>query len=331
MVYYWRVKVKTAKDSSAWSPAYNFTTTDGLLTKPVLLTPANNSVNQPLNIKLTWTAVKGTSISYKYQVDTISTFTHPIEASAGSNTNSGTALYGKLLYDKVYYWRIQTFTSTKDTSAWTSPFTFTTLNNMPQVPNLFTPANNAAAQSSTLNFLWSQTTGASIYIIQIDTLNTFNNPPVSDTISNFSKIYSNLLFGKKYFWRVKAGNANVMSDWSSVNSFTVISKPVLLSPADNLVDEPIVNAAFKWNSIKGVSGYDFQIDINSSFNSPSLVSVKLTDTVYTLNNLKFASQYFWRVRARNSKDTTGWSDVRSINTVKTVTVLYPLNNAADGQ
>ena len=322
-LYYWRVKAKNTKDSSDWSPVYSFTTFDGHLSTPLLSAPLNNSVNQKTNPRLSWGAVTGAT-SYKYQVDTTTSFSKPIKGSTSvTNINLSALLNGK-----TYYWHVKAY-KTKDSSAWSSTFSFRTVNLIPHAPDLFLPVNNASDQPTTLTFLWSQTIGATHYILQVDTDKSFINPAVSDTTAiEFTKTINNLLFGKTYYWRVRAtGNNSLLSGWSVVDSFKVISLPVLIGPLNNSVYEPIQNMQLNWNGIAGVTGYECQLDVNTAFNSNSLVDVKTTDTVFTSNNLSFLSQYFWRVRAMTSVDTSAWSEVRNFSTVTTLKILYPIDNS----
>jgi hypothetical protein len=52
--YYWRANAANSQGSSPWSSACSFTTTDGLPNQVNLFSPANNSIDQSVNITFIW-------------------------------------------------------------------------------------------------------------------------------------------------------------------------------------------------------------------------------------------------------------------------------------
>ncbi|MEX1190050.1 MAG: fibronectin type III domain-containing protein [Bacteroidia bacterium] len=84
----------------------------------------------------------------------------------------------------------------------------------------------------------------------------------------------------------------------------------------------------------GVSFYDLEVDTSNAFNSPALISITNnyinstdgnSDTQSFLSDLYFGKTYHWRVRARNSVDTSNWSSVWTFTTRNYVTQSSPNN------
>ena len=61
---YWRVNAKNSAGTSSWSTIFNFTTILAVPVAPVLQTPANGAINQPVSLILTWGDANG-AITYR--------------------------------------------------------------------------------------------------------------------------------------------------------------------------------------------------------------------------------------------------------------------------
>ncbi len=322
--YYWRVRAIYA-DTSKWS-VFSFSTNDGHIASPVLLKPSDNAFNQPLTPTLSWKEITGAT-SYRIQVDENSDFPAKPLINTTANRGNYKISASTLLYKKLYYWRVKSKT-TKDSSAWSDTFSFSTIGNMPDTPELYYPVYGAINQMPNSLLLWEQISGSAKYIVQIDTDSLFPNPDIDSSITVNQKNASNLKFGVKYFWRVKAKNATLSSDWSEVFSFIVLNNPNQISPADNAVSQPIIDMKVNWNKITGITGYQIQLAKTDTFN-PSLIDVIVTDSFNICNSLKYDTKYYWRVRALGTLNTSEWSPVRNFTTIKTVRIISPVNNSID--
>lgn len=128
--YFWRVRGNSSGLSSPWSSSWNFTVAASLAA-PLQISPFNNAIYQPLNIKLDWNAVNNIS-SYDYQLDTSASFNSPILVNgnktyiSGSSGNTDTEFQtSNLLLDKKYYWRVRSVLSGTP-SNWSTVWNFTT-------------------------------------------------------------------------------------------------------------------------------------------------------------------------------------------------------------
>ena len=111
-----------------------------------------------------------------------------------------------------------------------------------------------------------------------------------------------------YYWRVNAENEAGVSPWSSSNTFTTksLSTPTLLTPADNST-VPVNNIAFEWNTSSDASGYNLQVSTSIDFSSFVLNKVNLSVNTFTLSDLMYSTNYYWRVSAVKNNTNSSWS------------------------
>ncbi len=161
--YYWRVLSTNSAGDSNWSAAFNFTTLPTIAGVPVLISPSNNSTNESLTPTLSWNTVNDAD-SYKVQLSDDAGFSTFIIDQSGV-TETSLDITG-LTNDTQYYWRVLATNSAGD-SEWSTPFNFTTLPNIADVPVLVSPSNNSTNQSLTPTLSWNAVTGADSYKVQV--------------------------------------------------------------------------------------------------------------------------------------------------------------------
>ena len=209
--YFWRVRARHYIDTTQWSSTWSFTTVDQLS----LLAPINNAVSVSLNPTIGWTGTTGIT-GYEYQYSTSSNFSNPILFTIGTNSQ---AVLSNLSYGTQYFWQVRAFHS-GDTSAWSLPWSFTTLYQLTTAPNLISPTNNIInIPAAGASLQWSSVNNATTYEYQYDTDVTLTNP-VSNSISSLNDLTGALLQNTIYYWRVRAGNSLGFSPWSATWSFT---------------------------------------------------------------------------------------------------------------
>ena len=205
------------------------------------------------------------------------------------------------------------------------------------VPTLVSPANAVVGQMPDVLLDWEPVSGTIglHYEIQVDTSVGFLNPILLQTeLSSINN--SELLFGTKYFWKVRAVDNNGTSEWSITRSFDVVITVSLYKPDNNAIDlmpnaeiswSPVINPK-KTEAFTGVSSLDYQLDTVVAFNSPLAAVTTIPGTLVktNLSKLYFGKKYFWRMRARNSNDTSVWSDTRSFTILNTLTLKSPNDN-----
>ena len=194
-------------------------------------------------------------------------------------------------------------------------------------PILNSPANNSTDVSLNPNLIWNEVEKATSYSIQVATSVDFSNPIINlNNILDSNYNLSNLSYSTMYYWRVKAQNATLTSDWSDIWHFTTINetileKPVLSEPANNEIDISI-NPNLIWNAVTGATGYSLQVSRNADMSDFFIDIVNLTETNYNLSGLSYLTKYFWRVKATNVEIESDWSEVWSFTTInQSVTLL----------
>ncbi len=333
--YYWRVRAINASDTSAWTQR-TITTLD-----QVNLTSPNNNANTWTGVTFDWNAHDGVNF-YEIQIDTSLSFSSPVFTNDiegyinSSDRNADTEEFlTDMLFGTTYYWRVRAINA-RDTSNWTQR----TLNTLDYV-NLTSPNNNASTWSG-LTFDWNAHVGVDFYEIQIDTTTSFNSPVFTNDIEGYinssdrnldtEEFLTDMLFGKTYYWRVRAINARDTSNWTQ-RTLNTLDYVTLTAPNNGATTWTGVE--FDWNAHDGVDFYEIQLDTSTTFNSPMFKndiegyinsSDRNLDTEEFLSDMLFGHKYYWRVRAINSRDTSNWT-MRNLITRDFVTLTSPANGA----
>ncbi|HHU47239.1 MAG TPA: hypothetical protein GXZ40_05000, partial [Bacteroidales bacterium] len=305
--YYWQVRaLKTSNpaDSSAWSPIWNFTVSNGVIS---LSSPSNNAMNQNPNVTLSWNSMTGATY-YDYELDTTPYFNSPHLLSGSRSSSYSSFSTSNLLFGKKYYWRVRA-RHTNDIANWSTTWNFTVRTGP---ITLSSPSNGSINQNINVTLSWNTVSGINYYDYQLDTTPDFNSPILISsyrTSSYSSWSTSNLYFGKTYYWRIRARHATDTMPWSATWNFTTRNTPPTLSSPSNNAMNQNPNVTLSWNSISGISYYDYVLDTTPNFNSPLLLAGSRSSSYssFSTSNLLFGKTYYWRLRARSSNDTTAWS------------------------
>lgn len=206
-------------------------------------------------------------------------------------------------------------------------------------PALKSPAANAINQMPNVPLTWYAITGSTSlqYELTFDTAASFNSPLKFDTIQTLLTGYStkNLLFGKIYYWKVRAIDNGNTSAWSPTRSFTIFNNLESSLPAIGDSNQT-PDVTISWKStinfilITGVSNYDFQVDTSANFNSSLLVSGSVSGNVFSFKNinLRFYTTYYWRVRPRHAGGAGAWpTTLWNFKILRRPVLLSPADNA----
>jgi hypothetical protein len=113
------------------------------------------------------------------------------------------------------------------------------------------------------------------------------------------------------------------------NPIPTPSPPVLVSPLNNIVGLPLTDTLV-WNTVSSATSYRLQVATDAGFSTLIVNDSTLTTTSRIITGLSPLTIYYWRVNAKNSNGTSGWSTVWNFKTMGTATVpvlVYPTNNA----
>jgi Mg-chelatase subunit ChlD len=340
--YYWRVNSSNQFGTSAWSDVWNFSTVVAPPGVPTLSSPANGAVNASLNTTLQWNApaTGGAPSSYETQFATDSTFVSMFGSQVFDTIVGSTTRYSYasgLSGNTTYYWRVRAINA-GGTGAWSVVRYFTTVPQLPDVPTLALPADASIDQPITgITLSWTAAARAVTYRVQVSTVSTFSSVLYNTTVSApvVSLTLGTTAYQTTYYWRVYATNAGGSSAWSAVWSFTTVTQPpvvpVLASPANASIDQPINGLALSWNAVAWAATYHVQVSTASDFSTTrSDTTVAAPAVSLTMSGMDNLTTYYWRVNSANSGGTSAWSSVWSYTTVITAPGAAGLASPADG-
>ncbi|MBD3217692.1 MAG: hypothetical protein GF310_05395 [candidate division Zixibacteria bacterium] len=367
--YYWRARTYDGQDYADWTQWSNFYVETSQPNEPpstpALADPDDGAVltsTAPVLTTGNSTDPDGDDLRYSFQVALSSDFSS-IEAqvsnlSEGSGDNTSWTVSPELLDGNAYYWRVRAYDGT-DYSNWSDSrsFSIEVPNNSPSIPVLASPDDSSSVEILrpvlTLNNSNDPEGDVLVYDIQISTSQTFMIPLAAEYgVAEGSgettswTVPNDLSDGGRYFWRARAYDGESYSGWSDVWTFVVElpnnapTTPVLASPANGSSVSTLTPVLVSNNSADADGDdltYDFQVSSNSSFSSISAEVTGLSQgsestTEWTVDSdLTDGNTYFWRVRATDSEDYSGWSQVRSFvidlpNNVPTAPVLASPGN-----
>jgi hypothetical protein len=211
-------------------------------------------------------------------------------------------------------------------------------------PSLVSPRNFTAKVPTMTNFSWDKVGFATKYRIQIAENNIFGIKAIDETVDNGKTLFkTELVDGRHYYWRVRAMNDSMTSAWSSVWSF-ICGAPsyndIQLVKPDNNSKNLGNQITFNWTNIKFTNlsfkpytTYKFQLSENSDFNSITLETEFIHDSVYSISEVtKASTQYYWRVAPVVEGVQGNWSGVFTFTTLglpAKITLLEPSDGAVN--
>jgi hypothetical protein len=367
--YYWRVNAKSEGGTGAWSAYWSFTII-APPAAPILSSPVNLSLNQPLNLPLTWYAVSNAS-TYRVQLSTASSFS-PIVVDDSTLTVLTKAI-GPLTGGTTYYWRVYA-KNAGGISLWSEVRSFTTIPPLPAVPVLISPANDAVNISTSPTFTWNLSAGAVSYDLQAttDTTSAKGDNFESGSFSTNPWVLSGnvnwaVTSGDKYEGAYSARSGAITDNQTSsievqllciagnVSFYRKVSSEATYDKLTFYIDGTAqANWAgevswsqvsysvspgthiFKWTYSKdgGVTtGSDAAWVDLISFPSNGIMVVNqtgLTTTSFAASGLAVNTRYLWKARAVNAGGASAWSGYWSFTTMPVAPVAPSLISPVNG-
>lgn len=209
--YFWRTRCINAVDTSNWSAAFNFITTQEVW----LSSPSNGAVNVPLKAKLDW-GLQGSNFNsrYQYQLATDSLLdTKPIISLPKDEISEVDV---NLLHGTRYFWRARVLHD-KDTSRWSVINYFNTIPPpVIGVPTLVSPAQGALNIPLTPIILsWNFSNNATSFDIEVSTAADFSTINASGNAVGNASQFSGMQAKTRYYWRVRGRNGSFTSAWAT--------------------------------------------------------------------------------------------------------------------
>jgi|GEM_PF-5432014 hypothetical protein len=314
--YYWRIGI-----NGYYSQIWSFTPSVGgsggtsiTLTAPVLVSPTDASFDIASPVLFSWNSVSNAT-NYKIQIATDNAFTILVKDTITSSTSVSINGLQSLT---TYYWKVRAQNS-NGISPWSSIFSFTSELTPPSIVTLLAPLNNSISYVTNPVLQWSSVLNSDTYELQISTNNLFSIIVyASSGITDSQKQVSGLLNNTQYYWRVRAVNTAGPGSWSYASKFTVNvplpATPVSIYPDDNKLNVP-TSSTFSWFNVQYSDSFNIQIAMDDFF-SNLVVDSTVADTSVAVSNLNYSTNYFWRVRAKNTIGYGNWAQLRFFRTRK---------------
>ncbi|KHD37442.1 hypothetical protein NL50_04505 [Clostridium acetobutylicum] len=256
----YRVRIKTADGLGEWSDLQTKTT-------PGEVVNVNSSITGT-TIDLSWAAVTG-AVGYEIEVD-------GKIVENGTNTSYEAK---DLASGTTHNFRVRVITA-DGIGDWSATITKTTLD------TVLAKDVTAVVTGTSVQLSWNAIIGATGYDVEID-------GQVIDNGNNTSYTAKNLQPGTTHTYRIRPKTADTVGNFSDKISKTALA---VLTPSD--VNVVVSDGAIQlsWNSIKGATGYDVEVDGVTIDNGNS--------TVYMAQKLDNGTTHTYRIRAK-SQDTIG--------------------------
>ncbi len=172
-------------------------------------------------------------------------------------------------------------------------------------------ATNIASTSFVAS--WTPVIGSSTYFLDVSTdefftefLPGFQGREVSDT----TLLIENLNVSQIYYYRVRARRGT-----TTTSNSNVVSVITALLPAPTILDATdVTSTSFiaNWTAVSGANQYVIEWSENMDFSSVN--SQILSGTSFTITGLSPATVYFYRVRATDGSNLSGFSNIASQET-----------------
>jgi hypothetical protein len=215
--YYWRVRSRNAAGPGHYSAPWSFLTG---LAAPQLLQPANGSVDQPLTMRFEWRRVTSAT-GYAFQLATDSTFATGIVKNDTSIADTFRVVHG-LSNNTTYYWHVRARQGSAY-GAFSLTWRFVTLPRVPDTVTLVQLADSViGVPNSDVRFIWRHAQpSVDRYWFELAMDPQFSLTSIDSTLTDSTKLVETLLDGTRYYWRVRAGNADGWGPFSMARTFHV--------------------------------------------------------------------------------------------------------------
>ncbi|MCK4524097.1 T9SS type A sorting domain-containing protein, partial [candidate division WOR-3 bacterium] len=267
--YFWRITSEDQAGNVSITGIDSFILDNTPPGTPALYSPYDSFITNNSIISFEWDSVIDifSGLDY-YEIQ----FANNITFSPSTTVNTSTLTqYIDTLTDTIYYWHVRAIDNAGNQSVWSDIWQLTIDTQAPSTVTLMTPIDSQCLGDTSILFTWSEVTKSFyefvskskesdaikatpvLYTIEIDTVFTFPNPILSDTLDSNSLLIPVLSEGA-YYWHIKAddqaGNEGV---FCLHNMFTIDKT------------SPIIDSVTIWN--------------NTTFSGPYDISLKVTDAI----------------------------------------------------
>ncbi|MEO8665473.1 MAG: T9SS type A sorting domain-containing protein, partial [Ignavibacteria bacterium] len=243
--YFWKIKARDSLNILISSVTRLFST------KPVLISPANDTTNTITTINFKWNKFYSYASDYTLKVSTDAAQNSIVYLD--STINDTSRVVTGLSTDQKYYWSV----SSKDSA---NIFYSSPVWNFSTISILVFPVEGMFV-SSGLDFFWRSVTGATKYLLQISNTNLFTTILYKDSTTTETSVIVNFNFipFATYYWRILVGNAGGYFMTSNVRSFMGdFALPVELASFTSDISSN--NVKLNWSTVSEENNSGFDIE-----------------------------------------------------------------------
>ncbi|HRP03043.1 MAG TPA: T9SS type A sorting domain-containing protein [Candidatus Kapabacteria bacterium] len=316
--YFWRVRARNGANYGEYSSVFELQTK---LSLPMITSPANNAGGIGTSGNIVWNEVIGATF-YTIQISKDAEFSTLLVNQ--SNVATNTFAYSALENYVTYYVRVRANNADGNGDWYTSHF-----RTILAAPNNVSPLNDSFSQGLNGTISWSSVLPATAYEVEIATNSLFTTIVASNmNVATTSFNYTGLNNATKYYWRVRAKNAEGISANSVATNFTtLIGKATLVSPANSATNVNALSGNFTWNAPATATKYRIQVSTSPLFTTLVYDQSDLSTTTFAYTNLESKIVYYWKVYSSSATNNGSWSDVFSFTSgLNKVALASPSNN-----
>jgi hypothetical protein len=320
--YYWKVEAQNLSGGTSTSLLWHFTTKQKAALPP--LPPSNPSPSngatevQPSSVKLSWqdSDPQGYPLKYMVYLGKVGAMT------LIATTSTSTYTVNNLNYGTVYNWQIVAFDPYGNIATGTV-WTFTTFDQPPNTPQLFSPANfSTNISANNLEFSWTCPDPDGNPLTYNLYVGTSTNVPLYKSGITGNSYTTNLNWNTTYYWKIVAVDPFGKTATSAVWNFTTSNPPIQPptppanpSPA-NGVTAVSLTPTLSW-TCSDPQNYPLTYDLYfGTTQNPPLIQSNLTSPTYSISSsLSYSTTYYWYVVAKDNKGNSTKGPVWTFTTI----------------
>jgi hypothetical protein len=273
-----------------------------------LISPSNGSANVVIDPVFEW---DHSSRSYDYQIQVAQDLQFNsivVDSIVRGITFQSPVLTGLT----TFYWRVRGINSGGEGN-WSSTWSFNTTLAPPAAPIQLIPEDDAVNVSLDAQFTWNSTELTDSYHLQVAINSTFTALVFNDsTLTDTTHIVTDLVDGRRHYWRVSAKNTAGFSPFSDSRRFvTLLAAPVDLTSVSDTLGTVTLNwidnsqTETKYFIMRKTGTQAFEVIDSLSANSVS----------YNDNNVIIGSEYTYKVYCTNNFAVSDFSNEATVTVV----------------